>query len=317
MHAIRHHSFGPADVLRFEQLADLTPSPGQIRIAVEAAGVHVLDTSIRSGAAFGLGPAPDLPVIPGREVAGTVDRVGEGVDESWIGRRVVAHLGMGGGGYAEQAVVAAERAYPIPEGLDAAAAVAAIGTGRTASAILEFAALSPDDVVAVTSAAGGLGALLLQGIRAAGASAVGIAGGAEKAAIVESLGAVAIDHQRADWSQSVSDHGPYTVVLDGVGGTIGETLYRQLSSGGRLVRYGWFGEEGNAYDDPQRRVIEVLGPPIMSRLAEFERAALAAAASGERVPLVGSTFALRDAADAHRAIEARESIGKVVLVVGA
>lgn len=316
MHAIRHHSFGSADVLRYEQLDDLTPAPGQLRIAVAAAGVHVLDTSIRAGQSFGMGQAPELPTTPGREVAGTVDRVGEGVDTTWIGRRVVAHLGMGGGGYADQAVVAADRAYPIPAGLDAASAVAAIGTGRTATGILEFAALSADDTAVVTAAAGGLGALLLQGIRAVGASAVGVAGGPEKAAIVESYGAVAIDHSARDWAQQVAEHGPYTVVFDGVGGVVGETLYRRLAPGGRLVRYGWFTEEPNAYDDPQRRVIDVLGPPLMNRLAEFEQASLAAAAAGVRVPLVGSTFALREAAEAHRTIEAGQSVGKVVLVVG-
>lgn len=316
MHAIRHHSFGSADVLDYEQLPDLAPAPGQLRIAVEAAGVHVLDTSIRSGTAFGPGQQPELPAVPGREVAGTVDLIGDGVADSWLGRRVVAHLGMGGGGYADQAVVAAERAYPIPDGIDAATAVATIGTGRTAAAILELAALTPNDVAAVTAGAGGLGALLLQGIRAAGATGTGVAGGPRKTAVVESYGATAIDHLAADWREKVAAGGPYTLIFDGVGGEVGEALYRALAPGGRLVRYGWFTEEPAAYDDPQRRVIDVLGPPILSRLAEFEQKALAAAASGVRVPLVGSTFALADAGAAHRAIEARATVGKVVLVVG-
>ncbi len=86
------------------ELPDLEPDTGQVRIAVEAAGVHLLDTTLRRGEAGGPLPPPELPTIPGREVAGVVDVVGEDVDEAWLGRRVVAHLGLVPGGYAEQAV---------------------------------------------------------------------------------------------------------------------------------------------------------------------------------------------------------------------
>lgn len=317
MHAIRHHAFGPADVLHLEQLPDLDPGAGQLRIAVEVAGVHLLDTSIRAGESFGAGEPPELPVIPGREVAGVVDRVGPGVDASWLGRRVVAHLGFAGGGYADQAVVDASRAYSLPDHLDAATAVAAIGTGRTAAAILEFAAITPDDVVAVTSAAGGLGVLLLQGVRAVGAAAIGVAGGPDKVAVAAKHGAdPSLDRRSPDWIEGAGAHGPLTVVLDGVGGEVGQALYERLAPGGRLVRYGWASGTQNAYDDPERPVVDVLGPPIMSRLAEFERAALDAAADGTRVPHVGATFALADAAAAHRALEEGATTGKVVLLAG-
>ena len=316
MHAIRHHAFGPADVLRLEELPDLDPAPGQIRIAVEAAGVHLLDTSIRAGESFGAGAPPELPVVPGREVAGVVDRVGAGVAGEWVGRRVVAHLGFAGGGYADQAVVDADRAYVLPDGLDAPTAVAAIGTGRTAAAILEFAAVTADDVVAVTSAAGGLGVLLLQGVRNAGATALGLAGGPAKVAVAAKHGAdPALDRLDPDWPAQADRLGPLTLVLDGVGGADGQALYDRLAPGGRLVRYGWASGVQNAYDDPERPVVDVLGPPIMSRLAEFERAALEAAADGSRVPYVGSVFPLADAAAAHRALETSASVGKVVLLV--
>lgn len=318
MHAIRHHSFGPADVLRLEELPDLEPGPGQLRIAVEAAGVHLIDTRIRDGRDFTGRPSPErpeLPVIPGREVAGVVDRVGEGVDPGLVGRRVVAHLGTAGGGYAEQAVVAAERAYPVPAEVDAPTAVAAIGTGRTAAAILERAGVVPGDVAAVTSGAGGLGLLLLQGVRNAGASAVGLAGGPDKVALVASTGAAAVDYRADDWRGRLRAHEPLTLVFDGVGGEIGRRLYDALAPGGRLVRYGWASGEQNAYDDPERPVLDVLGPGLMARLEHFERAALAATADGSRVPYVGTLFPLERAADAHRALETRSSVGKVVLVV--
>jgi len=316
MHAIRHHAFGPAEVLQLEELPDLTPAAGHLRIAVEAAGVHLLDTSIRAGEAFGAGEPPELPVVPGREVAGVVDAVGPGVDRDWVGRRVVAHLGFAGGGYADQAVVDATRAHRLPDHLDAPTAVAAIGTGRTAAAILEYAAIAPDDVVAVTSAAGGLGVLLVQGVRAAGAAAIGVAGGPDKVAVAAVHGAdPALDRRTPGWADALGVHGPLTVVLDGVGGDVGRTLYERLAPGGRLVRYGWASGVQNAYDDPARPVVDVLGPPILSRIAEFERAALDAAADGSRVPYVGTTFPLADAAAAHRALEAGATTGKVVLLV--
>lgn len=318
MRAIRQFEFGGPDVLRLEEVPDPEPGPGQIRIAVEAIGVHLLDTSIRAGTSFGATPAPDLPMTPGREVAGTVDRVGSEVDTDWLGRRVVAHLGLASGGYAELAVVAAARAYEIPPALDAPTAVAAIGTGRTAMGILDLAAIKSFDVVAVTSAAGGLGVLLLQGARAAGARTVALAGGPAKLDVAARFGATStIDYRTPNWNERLADEPPLTVVLDGVGGEVGRLLYQRLASGGRLVRYGWSSGEENTYDDPDRPVVEVLGPPIMDRLAELERRALDAAAEGRMVPHVGSIFPLADAAAAHRALENRETIGKVVLVTDA
>jgi threonine dehydrogenase-like Zn-dependent dehydrogenase len=100
MHAVRHHSFGPPDVLVLDELPDLEPGAGQVRVAVRASGVHLLDTTLRRGESGGPMPLPELPTVPGREVAGVVDAVGEGVDPAWVGRRVVAHLGMVPGGYA-------------------------------------------------------------------------------------------------------------------------------------------------------------------------------------------------------------------------
>ena len=97
MKAIRQHRFGDPDVLELEEVDDLQPAPGTVRIAVEAAGVHLLDTSIRAGESGGPFPLPDLPMTPGREVAGRIDAVGPDVEAGWLGRRVVAH-GMGKGG---------------------------------------------------------------------------------------------------------------------------------------------------------------------------------------------------------------------------
>ena len=173
MHAIRQHAFGGPETLEYEEVPDPEPGEGQVRIAVEAAGVHLLDTTIRSGAGGGPFPLPDLPMTPGREVAGRVDLVGPGVDPAWRGRRVVAHLGMTSGGYASRAVAAVGSVHEVADHVDAPAAVAMIGTGRTAMGILDVADVGAHDVVLVTAAAGGLGTLLVQAAHARARSSPG------------------------------------------------------------------------------------------------------------------------------------------------
>jgi NADPH2:quinone reductase len=325
MHAIRLHAFGPAANLRYEQVADPQPGPGQARIAVAAAGVHLIDTVLRAGRAMGPLPLPDLPTIPGREVAGVVDAVGPQVDEDWVGRRVVAHLGPASGGYAELAVRETDSLHVLPDGLADDAAVAMIGTGRTALAILEVAQIAASDVVLVTAAAGGLGSLLVQAGRDVGATVVGVAGGSAKVDRVAQLGAaVAVDYSTPGWSDAVRealDGREVTVALDGVGGTIGRGALELVGTGGRLVVF------GSASGAPTELTIgdlfsrgltvsAAVGARIAQRpggLRDLEDQALAAAAEGRLVPLVQS-FALADAAAAHEAIEARAAVGKTVLL---
>lgn len=242
MHAVRLHAFGPPENLVYEELADPVPGGGQVRIRVEAAGVHLIDTAIRRGVAWGPSPLPVLPTVPGREVAGSVDEVGPAVDERWLGRLVVAHLGEAGGGYAELAVSPVAALHET-FGLRPDAAVAMIGTGRTAMMILDVARPSPDDVVLVTAAAGGLGSLLVQASRNAGSLVVGVAGGQAKADRVLALGAqVAVDYLLPDWPQRVrealSDRA-VSLVLDGVGGAQERAALELLGFGGRLVHFGW------------------------------------------------------------------------------
>jgi NADPH2:quinone reductase len=330
MHAIRQHEFGPPETLRFEEVPDPLPGPGQARVAVTAAGVHLLDTSIRAGETGGPFPPPALPMVPGREVAGVVESLGPGVDEAWLGRRVVGHLGQASGGYAELAVRDVEALHVVPDGLDEEAAVAMIGTGRTAVGILDVAQLTADDVVLVTAAAGGLGSLMVQAARNAGAVAVGLAGGARKVARVRELGAdVAVDYDAPDWPDAVraalrDRHGGRepTVALDGVGGDRGRAALELLGVGGRLVLFGWSSGAPAplTVEDVYAGGLTVtvpIGPRMLKRpggLRPLEERALAAAAAGTLVPLVGQTFPLAKAADAHRALESRGTVGKVVLV---
>jgi NADPH2:quinone reductase len=325
LHAIRLHEFGPADNLRYEEVDDPRPASGQVRIAVRAAGVHLVDTTIRSGTSGGPFPLPDLPAIPGREVAGVVDAVGDAVDGSWLGARVVAHLGQASGGYAELAVVGEGSLHRLPDNVSDEVAVAMIGTGRTTMAILDVAELTADDVVLVTAAAGGIGSLAIQAVGHVGATAVGVAGGPAKVGRVRDAGAaIGVDYDGPDWVDEVRsalDGRSVTVALDGVGGAIGRGALELLGVGGRLVLFGFSSGEPtplSAGDLFQRGIsaTAAIGARMMSRpggLRDFEDRALAAAASGELVPVV-EPFALADAAAAHAALETRATVGKVVLV---
>ncbi|CAJ64932.1 MULTISPECIES: zinc-binding dehydrogenase [Frankia] len=325
MYAVRLHEFGPASNLRHEQVDDPVPAAGQVRIAVAAAGVHLVDTTLRQGWAGGPFQRPELPTIPGREVAGTVDAVGPGVDDGWLGRRVVAHLGQAGQGYAQLAVREVDNVHPIPPTLDAPAAVAMIGTGRTAIGILDVAELTAEDVVLITAAAGGIGSLLVQAARGVGATVVAIAGGAVKVAAARRLGAdLAVDYTLADWPDAVRaalDGRTVTVTLDGVGGPAGRAALELIGPAGRYYTFGWAAGSPTTIttEDVTERgllVASVLGPRMFRRpggLAALEEAALAAAAAGTLVPAV-QTFPLAEAAAAHAALEGRATTGKVVLL---
>jgi NADPH2:quinone reductase len=325
MYAVRLHEFGPAENLRYEEVDDPHPGTGEVRIAVEAAGVHLVDTWLRQGFSGGVFARPALPTIPGREVAGTVDAVGDGVDDGWLGQRVVAHLGPRGQGYAQLAVREAEHLHPIAPSLDAAAAVAMIGTGRTTLGILDVAELTASDVVLITAAAGGIGSLLVQAARNVGAVVVGLAGGAAKIAAIRRLGAdIAVDYTVPEWPDAVRDElgeRAVTVTLDGVGGECGRAALELTGPVGRYYVFGWSagGPTPITTADVVERgilVASVLGARMLRRpggMAALEEAALAAAATGALVPAV-HTFPLAEAAAAHAAIEGRATMGKVVLL---
>jgi NADPH:quinone reductase len=302
--AIVLREFGPAENLRLEEVEDPSPRPGQARIAVSAAGVHFIDTKLRAGGGTGLLPPPDLPAIPGREVAGVVDAVGEGVDPAWVGRRVVAHLGPASGGYASLAVREIEALHALPDGLADDAAVAMIGTGRTTMAILDLAAITRDDTVLVTAAAGGIGTLLVQAARNAGANVIAAAG----------PGKAAVDYSRPGWAD---DLGEVTLVLDGVGGAIGRAALECLAPGGRLLLFGYASGEMTPLSAGDLFRYGITASAAIGRrltiTRELEERALAAAADGTLVPAV-QRFPLADAAAAHAALESRRTTGKVVLV---
>ncbi|MFE7036298.1 zinc-binding dehydrogenase [Streptomyces sp. NPDC057621] len=346
MHAIRLHTFGPPENLTYERTQAPRPAPGQVRIEVAAAGVHLLDTALRAGVRGPYPELPALPTIPGREVAGTVESLGEGVAALWLGKRVVAHLGLNPGGYADLAVTDVDRLHEIPQNLDFAQAVAMIGTGRTTMGILQFTDLTPADVVLVPAAAGGIGTLLVQYARHAGATVIGLAGGPDKVARVEKNGAdLAVDYKDPAWPDEVRrflGDRPATVVFDGVGGDTAQKAVALLAHPtgptspaspthpghradpahptGRHIVFGW---SGTGLHDGTPYLVEgvsrsVLGPAMLQRtggpnpLRTLELRALTEAAEGRLVPDV-HRFPLAEAAAAHRALETRATHGKVVL----
>jgi len=326
MHAIRLHDFGPATNLTLEELPDLVPGPGEVRIAVDAAGVHLLDTTLRRGES-GPMPLPELPTVPGREVAGTVDALGPGVDASWLGRRVVAHLGTVPGGYATQAVTSAANLFAVPDQVAADAAVAAVGTGRTALGILELEPIHPGDVVLVPSAAGGLGWLLVQAATSAGATVVAAARGQTKLDhLAELKPDVVVDYSVPGWPARVRAQlgdRAVTMAYDGVGGEVGRAALELLAPGGRLVMFGFSSGTPTQFDtsDVVSRSLSVswsLGPRMSALpggIPGLARRALERVARGEWWPLV-TTYPLAAAAAAHTALENRDSLGKVVLLAG-
>jgi NADPH:quinone reductase len=323
VHAIRLHAFGPPDHLVLDELPDLDPGHGEVRIAVEASGVHLLDTTLRRGEA-GPVPLPELPTVPGREVAGVVDAVGPDTDRSWLGRRVVAHLGQVPGGYAEQAVTAVEQLFAVPDQVGFPDAVAAVGTGRTALGVVELEPAAPEDVVLVPSAAGGLGWLLVQSARSAGATVVAAARG-ERTAVLAHLGAdLVVDYGEPGWDQRVRDElGGVTLVYDGVGGEVGRAALELLRPGGRHVMFGF-----SAGTPTQLTTADLIGRGITAGWSLGARMlalpggipglagrALEKVASGEWRPLV-STYPVAEAARAHADLEGRRALGKVVLLAG-
>ncbi|WP_372343755.1 zinc-binding dehydrogenase [Streptomyces sp. KL116D] len=335
MHAIRLHAFGPAENLTYEKTDDPEPGPGQVRIAVAAAGVHLLDTAVRQGIQGPLPHLPDLPTIPGREVAGTVESLGPDTDPSWLGKQVVVHLGFTPGGYAELAVADAARLHEIPANLDAAGAVAMIGTGRTAIGILDFAEVTPDTVAIVPAAAGGIGTLVVQYVKHAGGTVIGLAGGPEKTAQVERNGAdLALDYQDPGWADTAREFLDArglrgTVLFDGVGGPAARAALDLLGPGAQHLIFGWSADGIGGAPGPQlldeaertRRdltQVEVLGPPMMRRaggdnpIRTLELAALDLAARSVLSPAV-HRFPLAEAAAAHHALASRGTTGKVVL----
>jgi NADPH2:quinone reductase len=314
--------FGGPDVLKPTEAPDPVAGPGQVVVDVFVADVLFVETMVRRGWGREYFPV-EPPYVPGDGVAGQVISVGKGVDPVWVGRKVVARTGERGG-YAEQAAVAVRGLIPVPDGLGLREAAALIHDGNTAMALAEVVPIRSGEWVLVVAAAGGMGVLLLQLAHAAGAQVIGAARGKRKLDLATELGAdVVVDYSEPDWAERVLEAtggaGP-DVVFDGAGGEIGRAAFEVTARGGRFSAHG-APSGGFAMIDPheaERRGITVngieqvrLSPTDALPLAER---ALSEAAAGRIRPIIGQTFPLERAADAHAAIEARHAVGKTLLL---
>jgi NADPH:quinone reductase len=315
--------FGSPDVLAARQAPEPAAGPGQVVVQTLAADVLFVDAMIRKGLNaeyFQVRP----PYVPGNGVAGPVISVGDGVDPGWLGVAVAAHTGGAGGrgGYAEQVVASADDLVAAPDGVTPLEAAALLHDGATAIRLLENMRVKQDEWVLVTAAAGGMGVLLVQLARAAGGRVVGAARGDRKLAVARDAGAeAAVDYSEPHWVSRVLDltggHGA-DVVLDGAGGRLGEAAFGITAQGGRFSAHG-APAGGFARLDPAvaaDREITVSGIPQYEsgERRRLVTAALRQAAAGRIRPVIGQTFALERAADAHAAMEARATIAKTLLL---
>jgi NADPH:quinone reductase len=332
MQAIVMRETGGPDVLRLEDWPAPVAAPGEVLVAVEAAGINFVDTRIRSGALLPMKPEA-LPEVPGGEAAGTVVAVGEGVDRALIGTRVAT---MGGSGaYAEYLTTPAGAAIPIPGGLPAGAAVAVAAQGATALALLRAAGLTGREAIVVESAAGGVGGYMIQLARELGARRViATAGSAAKRETALDLGAdAALDHYAPDWPGQVrdcNDGAPVDVIFEFIGGTSAQRLLDTLVPGsGRMLFCGVLSGEPPAITpmDLMLRGVGLIG--CGGRPADYSTGKavgwsakveagrpeiLRRAATGVIRPRIDSTFPLADAAKAHQRLEERKAAGKVILL---
>ncbi|GAB2673941.1 quinone oxidoreductase family protein [Nocardia goodfellowii] len=314
MRAVRYHEYGAPEVLRAEEVDDPTPGADEVLVQTTATGVNYFEVQVRAGVV----PDPlgqPLPHTPGIEVAGTVVAVGPGVDSGRIGERVVGTVASGS--YAELVVVPAAAAIPLDERLGEHQALALLGQGATAVGVIEAADIAPGDTVLVEAAGGGIGTLLVQLAKRAGARVVAGASGTAKRQLAADLGAdVTVDYTRPGWTEAV---GPVSVVLETVGGQTAREAYSLLAgSRARMVIFG--SASGVPVEITSQQLLPVGAALIPfslgyrpERWSEFARRAEELTVRGELTPVIGTVLPLAEAAAAHRAFETRTAIGKTIL----
>jgi synaptic vesicle membrane protein VAT-1 len=331
---VRH---GAPDVLQARQVPDPIPGEGEVRIAVRAAGVNFADVLAR----LGLYPdAPKPPVVVGYEVSGVIDAVGPGVTTHREGDRVVALTRFGG--YADCVVVPEEFAFSIPSSLgDAEAAAIPVNYLTALIALYRMANISAGETVLIHGAGGGVGIAATQLARLRGATILGTASATKHDAIRQQGVDHAIDYRTADVTRDVrrlTNGRGVDVVLDPIGGRSFTDSYRLLAPLGRLVMYGASSIAPGERRSLWRALVTIVRMPafkplsLMNRnrgvfglnlghlweerrqLTEGMTLLLGEVAAGRLRPVVARTFPLERAADAHRFVQSRANIGKVVLI---
>ena len=316
---------GPPEVLRPVERPDPTPSHGEVLIRVAAAGVNRPDVMQRQGH---YPPPPGASDIPGLEVGGVIESVGEGVSGWRVGDAVCALVS--GGGYATKCVAPAAQCLPIPRAIDLVTAAAIPETFFTVwTNVFERGALQAGETALFHGGASGIGTTAIQLAAARGARVIATAGSPEKCRACEAIGAErAIDYRTEDFVavvRALTGNVGVNLILDIVGGSYVNRNLAALAMDGRLVVIGFMEGEPNATVDLRRilgRRLTITGSALRPRTVA-EKGAIAEGLRREVWPLlergvvkpiVYRTFPLADAAAAHRLMESGEHIGKIVLV---
>lgn len=319
--AVVVHQTGGPEVLSYEDWPLASPGPGQVALRQTAIGLNFIDTYQRSG----LYPI-QVPFVAGNEGAGVVTAIGDGVTDLKVGDRV-AYQGQVGA-YATERLAAADRMVPIPDGIDDRTAAAILLKGLTAYYLLfKTWPVARDETILWHAAAGGVGLLATQWAKSLGATVIATAGSDDKCALARAHGCDhVINYNTEDFAarvRGVTGGKGVDVVYDGVGKATFEKSLDCLRPRGLLAS---FGNASGVVSIPDLTVLSRKGSLYVTRpttghylsnradLLEGARLLFAAVADGTIKVEIGRTFPLADAADAHRALEGRETTGSVVLI---
>jgi len=319
--AIVVHELGGPEVLRFEDVPETAPGPGEARVRQTAIGVNFIDVYFRRG----LYKAPQLPFVPGQEGAGVVEAIGPNVSEVAVGDRV-GYAGLPGS-YAEVRVAPAARLVKLPAGIDDKTAAAMMLKGMTAEVLLRRCArVGRGDTILFHAAAGGVGSIAGQWAKHLGMRVIGTAGGPEKCARAAARGCDhVIDYDKEDVVARVKEltgGAGVTAAFDGVGQRTFDASLASLAMRGMLVL---FGQSSGVVPPVEpsalaRASLFLTRPTFFHYLASREDLVTSAAqlfevvASGAVKIDVGQSYALRDAAAAHRDLEGRKTTGSTLLI---
>src|SRR3954449_10039551 len=332
MRAVVITKHGGPEVLQVQERPDPVPGTGQVRVEVRAAGLNFAEVMARMGL---YADAPKTPCVVGYEVAGTVAELGEGVTGVAVGDRVMA--GTQFGGHAEQVVVGAGDIIALPEALSFEQGAAIPVNYATAWAgLMTYGNLQPGEHVLLHAAAGGVGIAATQVARRRGAEVWGTASPGKHDAIKENGVQHPLDYTRDGWEKGLE---PFDVIMDAIGGKSHKRSYDMLRAGGRLVAFGASsvvtGEKRNLLKAAPQALPMLRGFNLIEQMQASkaviglnlltlwkDRGSIDAwltplqdmLEDGTLQPVVSETVPFARAADAHRAIEERRNVGKVVLV---
>jgi len=330
MKAIRVHSLGGPEVLTYEDAPDPKPRRGEALVRIAAAGVNFLDIYYRSGFHWGGHQGPDLPYIPGAEGAGTVVALGHGVTDVAVGDRVAYGISNGQGSYAELKSVPVWHLFKIPDTVDIRTAGAVMLQGMTAhylsNSVYE---LAPDHTALVHAAAGGTGLLLVQMAKRQGARVIGTVSSDANVSAVTQAGAddvivTGTQDFKAEMDRLTEGVGCH-VVYDSVGKDTFERSLDCLAPLGAMVLYGQSSGQVPPFDTAllnAKGSLSLWRPSLTDYVASRDDLEHRAGdlfrwiEAGELTVTIGATFPLRDAAEAHRQLASRNTIGKLMLVDG-